>query len=677
VWCRQTAGFSPFRVCFAVRNIHHNAVFSIFLSRVQRCGAVAVLLGCGQLSVFGLKEPSVIASPSLLTQEPYNFTGYLRVNNPSGSRGIASAVVADEGVILTAAHVVFDTDSMSWVTGLRVVPRHQQPFVSSDFTRDAFLFINILRFDAYQARVQRDFDDGLDEGVSSFDTFNLDIAVAARNARLDPRSMVEGGRHPEVGVDPERPESWLRTPFPKKVLGYPSNPEAIPEANRGLMHEIPPDNYLFFWDAPTRPASEHVDSGGFWRALYDTSDFRVFTGNSGGPVFVYDEDLERWIVSAVVAGGSSSSALVRAVDAATWELIDTAAGISGLRRLRRITDFTAQPAAAGDRVELTWVNPSAESQAVAVLRNAGRGWTEIGRVATPQAFFTDRDVEPGSLYLYSLQPISTIGNHGPRSDFARVPTPGTHPFFGARVGSPFLAWTTGGDAPFVEDGEGLRSGRVPSLGHSFFSTIVTGPGELKFRWSVSSERNLDLPESGSSVPVGGRNLYDAFFFLLNGSESAWISGDISNQWRTLTLPEGRHTLHWEYRKDPYVDEGEDAGFLHEVIWDEQSGSPIFGAFDTGGGFRFANWWGMFSEFADGWSFHTDFGWLFQSSIADGFWSYAASSEFGWFFTSPGIYPFVFSSDRNAWLLHLREARSGAGAVAFRDLATNETLSFGP
>ncbi|MCC5840794.1 MAG: hypothetical protein JJT96_11765 [Opitutales bacterium] len=650
---------------------------SNFLSLLKRLGWVNVLLAVSLCPLFGLEEPTVIASPDLLTQEPYNFTGYLRVNNPSGSRGIASAVVVDEGVIMTAAHVVFDPDSMSWVTGLRVVPRHHQRFISSDFSRDAFLFVNILRFDAYQARVQRDFDDGLDEGVSSFDTFNLDIAVAARNARLDPRPMVAGGRHPEVGVDPERPESWLRTPFPKKVLGYPSNPEAIPEANQGLMHEIPPDNYLFFWEAPTSPTSAHFDSGGFWLALYDTLDFRVFTGNSGGPVFVYDEDLERWIVSAVVAGGSSSSSLVRAVDTATWDLIETAAGLSGVRRLRRITDFTAQTAESGDRIDLTWVNPSTEAEAVAVLRNAGRGWVEIARVAIPQISFTDRDVEPGSLYLYSLQPVSTIGNRAPRSDFLRVPTPGTHPRFGARVGSPFLSWTTGGDAAFVEDGEGLRSGRVPSLGHSSFSTVVTGPGELRFRWSVSSERNLDLPASGSAIPAGSRSLYDSFFFLLNGEEAAWISGSVSNEWRSFALPEGTHTLQWEYRKDPYADEGEDAGFLHEVIWDEQSGSPIFGAFETGGGFRFANWWGTFAEIGDGWSFHTDLGWLFQSTAAGGFWSYAASSGLGWFFTAPELYPYVYSADRTAWLLHLREARAGAGAVAFRDLATSETLFFGP
>lgn len=623
-----------------------------------------------------LEEPSVIASPSLLNQEPYNFTGYLRVNNPSGSRGIASASVVDEGVILTAAHVVFDTDSLSWVTGLRVQPRHHQRYVASDFTRDAFLFINILRFDAYRARVQRDIDAGIDANRSSRDTFNLDIAVAARNAVLDPRQMVAGRRYPEVGVDPERPESWLRTPFPKKVLGYPSNPDAIPEANRGFMHEIPPADYTFFLDAPTNPASAHFDSGGLWRALYDTSDFRVFTGNSGGPVYVYDEDFGRWVAVAVVAGGGESSALVRAVDEATWNLIDQAAGISGVRRLRRISTLDAEPAPAGDRIDLNWVNPSSESVEVAVLRHDGHRWAEIARVPSPGTTFSDTAVVPGSFYLYSVQPISSFGNRAPRSDFVRVSTPGTHPSFGARVNSPFLSWTTGGDAAFVEDPAGLRSGRIPSLGHSYFQTTVTGPGDLRFRWSVSSERNLNLPESGEDLPAGS-SLYDAFYFLVNGRERAWISGEVSDEWRLFQVPAGTHTLRWEYRKDPYADEGADAGFLHQVIWNEQTGAIIYGAFDVGGGFRFAHWWGTFGDVGNGWSFHTDFGWLYQERGTGGFWSYAATPGLGWFFTAPGIYPFVYSPNRSGWLRHLREEAGGRGAVIFVDPATGESVSFSP
>lgn len=616
-----------------------------------------------------IPQPLKIEDTAILEQSPHRYTGYVRINNPSGGRGVASGSVVDEGVMVTAAHVVFDADSLSWVTGVFMVPRHHQRYVASEYTSRRFLFPTILREATYRDRVERDRDGGIDDGRSSWDTFNMDIAVAARMARLDPRPMVPGNAHPVVGVDPERPESWLREPFDKLILGYPSQEETIPEENRGFMHEIAADDFLFFWDAQSDRPSTFRDSGGFWTALHHTSDFRVYRGNSGGPVFVWDPDFGRWVNSAVVVGGGESRTLVRAIDEFVWEMIDEAAGQSGVRRLRRVVDLGAHPAADGESVHLEWTNRSAESEHVAVLRQAGLRWEEIALVGPDANEFLDSDVTPGGRYVYAVQPVSPLGNRAPRSDVSRVSLPGANAVLGGSVAAPLLAWATHGEVGFVAHAEGARSGRVPSLGTSSLSTTVTGPGDLIFRWSVSSERNMNLPDRGSTVPLGSEKLYDTFYFLVNGEVRRWISGAVSSETITLPLAAGTHELTWEYRKDPYADELEDAGFLHEVTWTETGGQPVYGAFDTGADRMWAHWWGFFRDTENGWLYHEELGWLFLEPTGDNaFWAYSPLRGVGWFHTAAGVFPNLHIPEVG-WVHYRRgSGQGGDGSQVFDFLA---------
>ncbi|MCC5807899.1 MAG: hypothetical protein JJU00_16350 [Opitutales bacterium] len=595
---------------------------------------------------------------------PHRYTGYVRINNPSGGRGIASGSVVEEGVMVTAAHVVFDSDSLSWVTGVYMVPRHHQRYSSSDYVLRRFLFSNILREGSYRDRVERDRSGGVGEGLSSWDTFNLDIAVAARRADLDPRPMVPGNAYPVVAVDAERPESWLREPFEKIILGYPSQEGSIPEENQGFMHEVEAEDYLFWWDALTDDPSTHRDSGGFWSALYYSEDFRVYRGNSGGPVFVRDPDFGHWVNAAVVVGGSEGTSLVRAIDEFVWEMIDVAAGASGVRRLRRVNDLAASPDGSGTSVELRFTNRSSDSAGVAVLRQAGLQWEEIALVGPQANEFVDTDVVPGGRYVYAVQPVSTIGNRAPRSDVVRVSTPGANPGLGAAAGAPLLAWATDGEVPFVPFSGGARSGRVPSLGASLLSTTVTGPGDLTFRWSVSSERNTNIPDRGTTVPGGSQKLYDTFYFLVDGEVRRWMSGEVADDTVTMTLPAGTHDLVWEYRKDPYVDELKDAGFLHEVTWTETGVQRVYGAFDTGGGRMWAHWWGFFHEAEGGWIYHEELGWLYATEESGGDWWYSPQDGVGWFHTGGGVFPNLYMP-ATGWAHYRRgSGRGGAGAEVF-------------
>lgn len=113
-------------------------------------------------------------------------------------------------------------------------------------------------------------------------------------------------------------------------------------------------------------------------------------------------------------------------------------------------------------------------------------------------------------------------------------TAGTAPFFGQSA-----AYTTGGAA--------ARSGKVGNLQSSSLSTMVTGPGQLSFDWKVSSEADYDY----LTVSLDGGMQY-----RISG-ESAWISS-------VLDVPSGNHTVKWEYSKDEFVSDGEDAGWVDNV-----------------------------------------------------------------------------------------------------------------
>jgi formylglycine-generating enzyme required for sulfatase activity len=75
---------------------------------------------------------------------------------------------------------------------------------------------------------------------------------------------------------------------------------------------------------------------------------------------------------------------------------------------------------------------------------------------------------------------------------------------------------------------------------------VTGPAVVDFWWKVSSEKS-----------------FDTFTYSLNGVSQETISGEVDWTYRTLTLPEGTHTIRWTYAKDESGAIGQDAGWLDE------------------------------------------------------------------------------------------------------------------
>jgi len=125
---------------------------------------------------------------------------------------------------------------------------------------------------------------------------------------------------------------------------------------------------------------------------------------------------------------------------------------------------------------------------------------------------------------------------------------------GEALNAPLLPWSTGGNAAWIpqisvtHDGEGAaQSGAITNSQESWLQTTVAGPGTLTFWWKVSSEQDFDYLE-----------------FYVNGSEQAFISGDVDWRQRSFTLGSGTNTLRWRYVKDDIASDGQDRGWVDEV-----------------------------------------------------------------------------------------------------------------
>lgn len=117
-------------------------------------------------------------------------------------------------------------------------------------------------------------------------------------------------------------------------------------------------------------------------------------------------------------------------------------------------------------------------------------------------------------------------------------------------------WNTLGEGTWFGQFDASTRNRIDSTTHEPISnrqstsltTEIQGPKRLSFRWKVSSEQGFDY-----------------FRFYLNGEESAAISGQ--QDWAEVVreLPAGLNILRWAYEKDGSVDNGQDRGWLDEVV----------------------------------------------------------------------------------------------------------------
>lgn len=121
-----------------------------------------------------------------------------------------------------------------------------------------------------------------------------------------------------------------------------------------------------------------------------------------------------------------------------------------------------------------------------------------------------------------------------------------------------IVWTSSGDAEWIpqteitsDDEDAVQSGPLQHYGIARLETHVIGPQRISFQWKVSSEE-----------------MYDCFDFLVDERVEATITGETG--WRKVLfdVPEGAHTLAWEYWKDSEDEEGltgQDCAWLDDVV----------------------------------------------------------------------------------------------------------------
>jgi hypothetical protein len=598
--------------------------------------------------------------PTLLTQsgavlettEPFKWTVHVTV-----AGGRASGVVVSPRGYATAGHVVFDEDNLAWVPGssLRAqVARHSNLVP----TFSGVIGLNPThRWTSYRTRV---INDGTGNGSSTLDTFNLDFAVVHTA-----ETLVADGTFARTFVDDEGGPSLARQARRKTILGYPADRGIISPANIGLMHQNAPGDYETYWWGR---ADDALDSEGQWIATHYFVDVVTYGGNSGGPVFIEGND-GRWLLNALLVGGAANRSTVRGIDAEAWRLVESAAAASGVHTLRRVIDL--QAAVAGTAVVLGWTDRSTSEAAYRLERRAGNDFELLAELPADATAYTDFSVLPGTTYQYRVTPVEAGGNEAPPSPRVAIETPGTARGLAARVGAPHLHLRTSGDAPMVEEGDRLASGKIWSMEGSALVLEIVGPGLLRYTWSVSSEENPDYNDPSSPYY---QDIYDAFFCTLNGEQVAFLTGEAGPREETLQIPAGAHTVRWEYAKDPYTDEGEDLGRLHALAWEPAAGAPfVYGSRQLEAETREASWFGRYTTTHLPWARHEGLGWLYfaRAGRADALWAYHPASELGWLFIAADSFPFLYSHGRQTWLYHLASSgRSGSRAL-FYDYARGE------
>ncbi len=241
-------------------------------------------------SATGATLPGVLqfddATTAIEGQPPFGWTGQLL-----SETGYGSGTVVRRRVVLTAAHVVFNDATLSYVPGVRwffqrYADEYEPPAQSP---RGWYVF------SGYAAARTND----ASPGVSSPASQNLDVATLY--------FLEDAGRGGQSGYLVSEPggTEWLQASALKSLLGYPV--EMVSELNRGKLHATLP-GLVSFASVTNR--------------VFGTAGIRGYPGMSGGPLCVKHPS-NVYYPAAVYLGGSGQT-MVRAIDGAVADLINRA-----------------------------------------------------------------------------------------------------------------------------------------------------------------------------------------------------------------------------------------------------------------------------------------------------------------------------------------------------------------
>jgi hypothetical protein len=627
-----------------------------------------LLLICGTVAHAQTITPEPVAGGDVQTT-PYLYNGRMSVNGATGSASLVA-----NGVIATAAHVIYDDSTFQWIPNAFIDynPRYHggstTPPAASEFSP-----VKWLRWTSYDFRVEND-DSG--PGLSSPDTFNIDYAIGYLSTLFNNEYVA---LHAEVNVDPEGEVGILRDPRQKRHIGYPSAGGSVPIGDVGLMHETAADDYYSIWGG-IRDIEER-DSEDFWIAMHNLEGVTTYGGSSGGPIYAMD-DLGTWVMAGIVVGSNGSDGmLVRGIDDNAWEWIEQAINERGVETIFRVDNLTVLES--GDRhVALDWSDHSQGEAGYTVFRQDKGTWEVIATLGPDATSYTDMtNILPGNIYHYSVQPFAGNGNRPPKSPIAAAKTLGNNASAKTILAQPWLQFSNDGDSNWhVDESSRLRSGKVRSMGQSSLRLDLIGPGTLTFEWSVSSEENLDY--SNPQSPYEG-DIYDAIQLYLDGApvdnsgEPVFLSGERGPIQEQLVLSEGAHIIEWRYIKDPYANEGEDAGFLQSLTWspDPVAPYPVFGGYVfEGSEWHGSEWFGVYYAEFWPWVAHNELGWMYFAGTPDGqLYGSSVIPFLGNFYTTPAMFPYFFDLDAAHWLFYYEGSGSWGSKAWFWNGNTGEFI----
>lgn len=331
-------------------------------------------------------QPSLVPFQTATTApgQPFGYIGQIR--SPLGS-GTGSVVM--NRVVLTAAHVVFDDASLSFVAPSSVQWLFQRS--SSAYEPEPQTPRGILPLGGYAAQRQTDGTPGESSPASQ----NLDVA-----ALYFLESAGRGGSGGYLASD-THPNEWLDSPRQKILAGYPVD-----------------------WDEPalqgeifaTAPRNVRFTPG--LGATYVTEDITSSGGMSGAPLSVQYDD-GNYFPAAIYLGGTAQT-VVRAIDSEVRDLIIQAnmSANGGANNVGGGITLTSTSSLGNDdapgEIQVTILPPLAVS--------AGARWSikEVGSSNTPLPRESGATVSGLSAGDYLLQLTSVSGFQAPEINTVKI-----------------------------------------------------------------------------------------------------------------------------------------------------------------------------------------------------------------------------------------------------------------
>jgi len=240
-------------------------------------------------------EPQVLTFAQATGSEPYEYNGQIK-----SRLGVGSGVVVKEGVVLTAAHLLFDDKNLELVDSLQIQWLFQR--YRGQLEPPPQIPYGTVILDGYAS--QRTNDTRvlhLRPEVSSPGSQNLDVGLLFF---LEPAGR--GGFGGFFASDD--PNEHLLSNRRKMLVGYPK--DGVPENNQGKLHATIAQNVTF----------ELLYPG---KSVYATTGLHSYPGNSGGPLYVEEEIGGRYFPAGVYVGQTAlGQSLVRGIDRVVVDYIN-------------------------------------------------------------------------------------------------------------------------------------------------------------------------------------------------------------------------------------------------------------------------------------------------------------------------------------------------------------------